>query len=115
MQAHERIIFAPSSAVINEDSARLLDRIAEIMLACPSTQFRIEGHTDSQGSESVNLAISTARAESVLDALLIRGVFLNRMEARGFGEASPIADNDTETGRALNRRIEFSAIDGDTP
>lgn len=110
VQDGSRIVFAPSSAVISEDSGRLLDRIADIMRACAQTRFRIEGHTDSRGSEALNLAISTARAESVLDALLLRGVFLDRMEARGFGEVEPIADNETEAGRALNRRIEFSAI-----
>jgi OOP family OmpA-OmpF porin len=117
VQAEARIVFAPSSAVINAESGRLLDRIAEIMRGCPATRFRIEGHTDSQGSESINLAISTARAESVLDSLLIRGVFLDRLEARGYGEARPIADNDTPEGRSLNRRIEFSAIpfDGGSP
>ena len=108
------IVFAPSSAMIGEAAGRLLDQIAEVMLSCPSTRFRIEGHTDSQGSESVNLAISTARAESVLDALLARGIFLDRMEAQGFGEALPIADNDTATGRSRNRRIEFSIIGDST-
>ncbi|MEL6582312.1 MAG: OmpA family protein [Pseudomonadota bacterium] len=112
VQRRTRITFQPSSAVIDTESGALLDQVAEIMQSCPSARFRIEGHTDSRGSENINLAISTARAESVLDALLARGIFLNRMEARGFGEARPIADNDTETGRAQNRRIEFSAIGG---
>ncbi|MBB5514622.1 OOP family OmpA-OmpF porin [Rubricella aquisinus] len=108
-----QIAFAPSSAVIDEESGRRLDRIAEILLECRSKQIKISGYTDNRGGEEVNLAISTARAESVLDALLRRGIFLDRMVARGYGEADPIADNDTEEGRAANRRIEIRLIGPD--
>ena len=68
------------------------------------------GHTDSRGSDSVNLRISQARADAVVTALLQRGVASDLLVAKGYGEDAPIADNATEEGRARNRRIEFQAI-----
>lgn len=108
-----QIAFAPSSAVIDDNSARQLDRIAETLMGCKSARIIIAGYTDDRGGEDVNLAISSARAESVLDALLRRGVFLDRMRARGYGEADAIADNETEEGRAANRRIEIRVTGAD--
>ncbi|MEO1539372.1 MAG: OmpA family protein [Pseudomonadota bacterium] len=110
-QAESRIQFAPSSAAITRDSGEVLDRLAAILRRCGTQRFEIAGYTDNQGSESLNLSLSRARAEAVLDALLARDVFLDRMVAMGYGEADPIADNDTEEGRSLNRRIEFRPLE----
>ncbi len=68
------------------------------------------GFTDSQGRDEMNLSLSQDRAESVLDALRMRRVPVAAFEAVGYGEANPIADNETEEGREANRRIEFSLI-----
>ncbi|MGB0497095.1 MAG: OmpA family protein [Rubricella sp.] len=105
-----QITFAPSSAVIDAESAAALDAIAAVMRRCVGVRFVIEGHTDSSGAADVNLAISSARAEAVLDALLGRGVFLDVMTAEGYGETRPEYDNETPEGRALNRRIEIRAL-----
>ena len=106
-QQEDRILFAPSSASLDASSAGPLDEIARILATCPNVQVSIEGYTDSSGGEDMNRRISQLRADAVLDALLSRGVFLDRMSATGYGEASPIADNDTAEGREANRRIEF--------
>lgn len=102
--------FAPGSAVLEADGAEILDAAAELLGRCPEAVLEIGGHTDAQGSEGFNLRLSRARAEAVRDALLARGIALSRIPAKGYGEAVPIADNRTEEGRALNRRIAFSLL-----
>lgn len=109
-----RIQFASGSAKIAASSAATLDAIADIMRDCNSYAMEIGGHTDSQGRDSMNLTLSQARAEAVLDALLAREVLTSNLSAKGFGESSPIADNETEEGRAANRRIEFQLIEPKT-
>ena len=72
--------------------------------------MEIGGFTDSQGREEMNQALSQNRAQAVLNALLARRVLTTNLVAHGYGEAKPIADNDTEEGREANRRIEFRLI-----
>jgi OOP family OmpA-OmpF porin len=105
------IAFAPGSAVFGAGNHEALDRLEEIFHRCKTGRIEIGGHTDSQGSERLNQRLSQARAEAVLDALIVRGVLLDRLSARGYGEGRPVASNETEAGRALNRRIEFSALE----
>ena len=102
-----QIIFDPNSSTISEESGILLDEIAFIITSCPNATFEIGGHTDSQGREIMNLELSQSRADAVMDALLERKVFLDQLTAKGYGESEPIADNETEDGRARNRRIAF--------
>lgn len=109
-----KINFAPSSASIEDASLGVIDSIAEILVECPSAQFEISGHTDSQGSEGTNTTLSQGRADAVLSALLDRRVLTTKMVSKGYGEAHPIADNSTEEGRAQNRRIEFKLLNKDT-
>ncbi len=104
------IIFTPNSADISNESELLLDRIAAIISSCENARFEIGGHTDSQGREGMNLGLSQSRADAVMDALLARDVLLEFMLAKGYGETQPIAENDTEEGRARNRRIAFRLI-----
>ena len=73
--------------------------------------IRIEGHTDSQGSDASNLKLSQRRADSVMAALIKRQIDPPRMEAVGFGETKPIATNSTAAGRAENRRTEFNIVE----
>lgn len=103
------IEFDPGSAVIEGRSRRTLDRLARIFRRCDDGVIEIGGHTDSQGSDELNLRLSAARANAVLDGLLQLGVPLARMTAQGYGDTEPVADNATEAGRALNRRIAFVA------
>jgi OOP family OmpA-OmpF porin len=77
--------------------------------------MEIGGHTDAQGSEEGNRALSQARAEAVLVALQGRRVDVSGLVAKGYGEANPIADNETEEGREANRRIEFTLIGASKP
>ena len=69
--------------------------------------MRVEGHTDSRASDAHNLDLSRRRAASVMRYLTEQGVDATRLDSEGFGESRPIADNETEEGRALNRRVEF--------
>ncbi|MEM9011944.1 MAG: OmpA family protein [Pseudomonadota bacterium] len=105
--AAEQILFAPSSATIAPESLPVIEAIAAIMRDCGDTVFEVAGHTDASGRAEANLALSQARADSVVDALLAQGVFVDRMQPRGYGETEPIADNETDEGKARNRRIEF--------
>lgn len=105
--AAQKITFTPGSAEISSDSLPVIARLAEVLKDCPALPMEIAGHTDSQGSESGNKALSQARAEAVLLALQGRRVDVSAMTAVGYGEAVPIADNGTEEGREANRRIEF--------
>jgi OOP family OmpA-OmpF porin len=105
------IAFAPGSAVFETVSGSALDRLGEIFRRCGRGRIEIGGHTDSQGSQGLNQRLSRARAEAVLDALMARGVALDRLAARGYGEEQPVASNQTEAGRARNRRIEFTVSD----
>jgi len=108
--AESKITFSPGSAEIEPSSARTVDRIAEILKRCPDVAMEVAGYTDSQGREEMNKALSQRRADSVLSALLARRVLTSNFTAFGYGEADPIADNDTEEGREANRRIEFRLI-----
>jgi len=84
-----------------------LDRIANVMVQYPDTLIRIEGYTDSTGSESYNQDLSERRAANVRNLLAQRGVDYNRMQIVGYGESMPVASNDTEAGRRMNRRVEI--------
>jgi outer membrane protein OmpA-like peptidoglycan-associated protein len=74
------------------------------------TYIDVYGHTDSTGSDSYNLSLSQRRAASVADYLTSRGVQSARLGTRGFGETQPIASNDTEEGKAANRRVEIKLV-----
>ena len=87
-----------------------MDQIADLLRTCGSLRLEVQGHTDSQGREEMNLSLSQARAESVLNELRARKVLTSSFIAKGYGEALPIAENDTEEGREANRRIEFRLI-----
>lgn len=102
-----KITFPPGSAEIDGGTSAIMDALADILTDCVGLGMEIAGYTDSQGSEVGNRALSQARAEAVLVALQGRGVDVSAMDAKGYGEADPIADNATEDGREANRRIEF--------
>ncbi len=106
-QSVSKISFEPGSGTLDSAAAPLMDAIALILDDCGELPLEIQGHTDSQGRESMNQALSQSRAQAVLAALRERRVLTSSLVAKGYGEASPIADNDTEEGREANRRIEF--------
>lgn len=102
----ENILFAFDKAEIQESSFPELDRLADYLLENASYTLRITGHTDDQGSDAYNLDLSRARAEAIRQYLIRRGIAENRLSARGMGSLQPLAPNDTEENRRLNRRVE---------
>lgn len=102
------IYFAPGSAALEDASFPLLDAVADIVQRCPELNIQIEGHTDNVGERAYNQGLSERRARSVVTYLSNKGVGTGRMQAVGFGEDRPIANNKTRKGRWKNRRIEFS-------
>ena len=99
--------FASGSAEIRPALGRALDALAPALAAETGVAVRVLGHTDSQGSEMVNLRLSISRAEAVVAWLQERGIALDRLTADGRGEADPLTSNATEEGRVRNRRIEL--------
>jgi OmpA-OmpF porin, OOP family len=106
--AGEMILFESGSDRIDSASGDVLDGIAVALEACPAARFEVAGHTDSSGSASFNQRLSERRAAAVVEALA--GRVEAQLAAVGHGPDRPVADNDTEEGRALNRRIEFSLL-----
>ena len=106
----KQITFGPGSTRIEGDAFDIVQRIAGAMADCTEVPMEIGGHTDSQGREAMNLTLSQARAEAVLDTLLSLEVLTTNLTAKGYGESAPIADNGTEEGRQANRRIEFTLM-----
>jgi len=102
-----RIRFESGRADIVADSAGLLDRLIETALRCPNVNIEIAGHTDADGDDVFNKALSEKRAQAVADYLVKAGLPADRFTAVGYGSAQPVAANDTDEGKAQNRRIEF--------
>lgn len=88
----------------------ILDDAASFLSGHPDIRYQISGHTDSRGSDSYNQALSERRVNSVLDYLKARGVSRSQLDVNAYGETRPIASNDTDAGRAENRRVELDPI-----
>jgi len=102
------IRFRSNSSELDGDSISILNQVADALQQVPDAGVDISGHTDSTGNDQRNLVLSGERAERVKSFLIERGISGDRMTTQGFGATKPIASNDTITGRALNRRIEFA-------
>jgi len=105
-----KITFEPGSDTVDATSLGTLDEISEVLGNCTELRMEIAGHTDSQGRETMNEALSKSRALAVLNALRDRRVGTGSFTAEGYGETKPIASNDTEEGREANRRIEITLV-----
>jgi len=101
------VLFQFNSSRLTGDAQGTLSEISEVIRDLPDRQISVEGHTDSIGTTSYNKRLSVRRANSVADGLRSRGVSGQRLRVAGYGEGSPIATNNSEAGRARNRRVEI--------
>lgn len=104
------ILFDTGKSTIKNESYSVLQDIVKIINEYPNARFKVEGHTDSVGSEKTNLDLSNRRAMAVRDYLVANGVDKFRLSAEGFGESMPIASNNTREGRSQNRRVEINLV-----
>jgi outer membrane protein OmpA-like peptidoglycan-associated protein len=104
------VTFDVNSTAIKPQFRATLDQIAQSLQQYPNSLVDVYGHTDSTGSDAYNQTLSENRARSVGNYLTMRGVSAARLRTMGFGETQPIATNDTEEGRARNRRVEIKII-----
>jgi outer membrane protein OmpA-like peptidoglycan-associated protein len=100
------ILFDTNKTDLKATSMDNLTKVASVLTEYPKTDLIIEGHTDSQGTETYNQDLSERRADSVKSFLIEKGVAPSRLQTRGYGEMSPIASNDSAEGRSQNRRVE---------
>ncbi len=104
----DKVLFVSGKDRILKQSTPVLDAVRGTLADNPQIEhIRIEGHTDDRGNDASNLRLSEKRAQAVLRWLVDHGIDPGRLEATGYGEARPIADNDTDEGRQTNRRVEF--------
>ena len=108
--AMRSVQFEPAKAEIKSESFNVLRQITQIMERYPDFNLSIEGHTDGRGNANDNLALSQKRARACYNFLASDGVARSRMTYKGYGESSPIATNETISGRTLNRRVEFGLV-----
>ena len=108
--ALQSVNFEFGSDALTTEAKAILDGIAKSLAAQTAVKVQVTGHTDSLGPQSYNLTLSQKRAKSVIAYLTSTGVAADRLSSEGEGEFSPIASNDTEEGRAKNRRVEFKIL-----
>ena len=101
------ITFDVGKATLKPESDKEIARIVALMIDDPSLEYEVQGHTDNTGNAASNLKLSQKRAQAVVDRMVKLGVPKERLTAVGKGQDEPIADNDTEEGRAQNRRVVF--------
>ncbi|MEU7819633.1 OmpA family protein [Catellatospora sp. NPDC049133] len=104
------VTFLDNSTTLTPAGRAALGQAARILTANPQVKVRIEGHTDSNGTAADNLALSRARAKTVLDYLVKQGVAADRLTAQGYGESRPARPNTSEANQAVNRRVEFIVL-----
>jgi len=105
----ESVTFRRGKAEITDASLPLLNLVASVVRNC-NTRLEIAAHTDAEGDAVINQKLSQRRADAVRRYLVQTGVEPDRLEARGYGESQPLADNATDEGRRANRRVEFRVL-----
>lgn len=111
--AFDNLSFQFNSYKIDSDSFPFLDELASVLLAEPTWRLELSGHTDNVGSDATNLTMSKGRVEEVKKYLVSKGVPIDRITTFAYGESKPIESNDTQEGRAKNRRVEMKIIKSD--
>lgn len=104
------INFETGKSNIKEDSKPIIDQIAEMLKQNPDLKVSIEGHTDNVGNAKSNQTLSESRAKSVMDALTAKGIDKTRLKSKGWGQSKPVSYNNTDEGKAKNRRVEIVKI-----
>jgi outer membrane protein OmpA-like peptidoglycan-associated protein len=102
----DRLLFETGNSTLKPESQEQLSNMAEILKSYPNVELKIGGYTDNTEKADDNLKLSDERAKSVLAELVKRGIDQSRLKAEGYGDQFPVADNKTEEGRAMNRRID---------
>ncbi len=105
------IRFDVNKATLRPESFGIINEVVKLMQQIPELHFSVEGHTDSDGSETLNQTLSEARANAVVHEMINMGISPNRLVSVGYGQTVPVADNATPEGKAQNRRVEFVKID----
>jgi outer membrane protein OmpA-like peptidoglycan-associated protein len=105
------VLFETGETELREEAMASLVEVVDLLQSEPDKDIRIEGHTDSTGDSETNLEISARRANAVFDALVSLGVDRERFTTAGMGEDFPIASNDTDEGKAQNRRVDVILLD----
>jgi len=104
------ILFEFDKSELKSESSYIIDQIVDQMMSRPKLRFEIQGHTDNIGTKEYNQELSEKRAQAVFDAIVAKGIDSRRLRSRGFGYSMPVATNDTEENRALNRRTIFKIL-----
>lgn len=107
VELSSQILFGFDQADLSTEAKSNLDQLVKVLNEYPDTDIELQGHTDSSGSEAYNQTLSERRAGAVSSYLASRGINNTRLSTKGFGETMPKYDNDSEEGRAQNRRVEF--------
>ncbi|HLO90468.1 MAG: OmpA family protein [Chloroflexota bacterium] len=102
-----KVLFGFDKSDLTAEATRNLGSLIDILNKYPDTDIQIQGHTDNKGSDSYNMSLSERRAKTVADYLLANNINRSRVTTKGYGESAPKYGNDTENGRAQNRRVEF--------
>lgn len=110
--ATDSVSFVTGSAVLTEQSTKVLDDIGALLRSRPNSRLSVIGYTDSQGDPDENVALSFARAEACRDYLLGQGAKVGQVDSAGMGARRPVGDNATSEGRRANRRVEFTLLKG---
>jgi OOP family OmpA-OmpF porin len=102
------INFETGKSDIKPESQPIIDQLSAMLKQNPTLKISIEGHTDNVGGDIANQQLSESRAKSVMNALISKDIDVSRLKSKGWGQSKPIAENNTEEGRAKNRRVEIS-------
>ena len=100
------VLFALGKSELTPKAIQSVDKLSEFLLKCTNRNVLIEGHTDSTGSDQLNMTLSQKRADAIKEALTAKGVPEGRITTKGYGKKYPVASNDTPSGRSQNRRVE---------
>ena len=106
----KRSLFDSGKASFQKQTLSVLKAMVAILKEYPSAKFALEGHTDSDGKDAMNLQLSKDRAASVKSFLIENGIAADRLSSEGFGETKPVASNKTKAGKAQNRRVEVKLV-----